>query len=394
VVESQWKRCLKLSPSPLYDPESGHLVTLGNMEDDLDQLSDADWILEAVIEDIAAKKAVHAKIAEHAREDAIVTTNTSGIPISAIAEGLPTERRANFFGTHFFNPPRMMRLLEMIPGAETDAARFAAFAQLLEVSLGKGVVFCKDTPGFISNRIGYFAIQHAVWLALEEGLSVEQADAMTGPAMGRPKSATFRLCDLIGIDVVAQIGADLLKRLAADDRNRFFEQPPVARTLLERGWLGEKKGQGYYKRVKSGDGSEILVLDPKTLDYRPAQDPGVDLPKGGIKAVCAGDGFAWKHLSAVLRYSADKLFEVADDVVSVDRVLKWGFNWEKGPFEIWDELGVEATAARIEKDGGKVPEAVSRLLRSGRKAFYARRGPERFYFDFTSRIELRNSTFV
>ena len=388
ITRSQWERALKLSPSPLYVPESAELVTIGNIEDDLGELKDADWIVEAVVEKLDVKKAIHAKIAEHARDDAIITTNTSGIPIAAISEGLPEARRRRFFGSHFFNPPRVMRLLEVVPGPETERGVWSGFSELAEVILAKGIVLCKDTPGFISNRIGYFAIQHAVWLAQEEGLTVEEADAITGPAMGRPKSATFRLCDLIGLDLVAQIGHDLLERLPADERNHFFDQPAFVKAMIERGWLGEKGRQGYYKRVRSEKGTEIQAIDLKTLEYRPARALEFASLKAGIGALCATDDragrFAWKHLSAVLRYSADKVLEIAHNVPGVDEVLRWGFNWDRGPVEIWDLLGVKEAAGRMEKDGDRVPEVVVRLLESGQKSFYERRGTERVYFDFKS----------
>ncbi len=386
ITQSQWERALKLSPPPLFVPDSAGLVTVGNVEDDLEELADADWIIEAVVEQIDVKRRIHAKIAKHARDDAIVTTNTSGIPIATISEAIPEERRARFFGAHFFNPPRVMRLLELIQAPQTEADVFFEFGRFAETVLGKSTVFCKDTPGFISNRIGYFAIQHAVWLAFEGGLTVEQVDAITGPALGRPRSATFRLSDLIGVDLMAQIGRDLLERLPADNRNHFFDQPPFVKAMIERGWLGEKRGQGYYKRVRSEKGSEIQVLDLAKLTYRPAQTPSFTSLKGGIRALCAADDavgrFAWKHLSAVLRYSADKLEEIADDVMSIDRVLRLGFNWEMGPFEIWDALGVPEAAARMGREGDPIPKVVERLLASGNKSFYQRRGARIHFFGF------------
>lgn len=388
TAQSQWERALKLSPSPLYVPQSSELVGLGGIDEDLGELGDADWIVEAVVENLGVKKAIHAKIAEYAREDAIVTTNTSGIPIAAISDSLPGPRRKHFFGSHFFNPPRVMRLLELIPGPESKADILAGFSQFAEMVLGKGIVLCKDTPGFISNRIGYFAIQHAVWLAKSEGLTVEEVDAITGPALGRPRSATFRLCDLIGLDLMENIGRDLLERLPDDDQRLFFEQPPFAREMLSRGWLGEKKGQGYYKRVKTEHGSEILAIDLGKLEYRPVQSAERAWLGKGLAELCASSdkagSFAWKHLGAVLRYSAEKAPEIAHSVGSVDEVLRWGFNWERGPFEIWDALGVQETARRMEKDGEPVPEVVTRLLKSGRKSFYERDGASRVYFDFKS----------
>lgn len=390
TAQSQWERARKLSPSPLYVPQSSELVVTGGMDEDLGELADADWIVEAVVESLDVKKQIHAKIAENAREDAVITTNTSGIPIAAISDSLPIPRRKKFFGSHFFNPPRVMRLLELAPGPETAPEVWRAFSQAAEVIFGKAVVICKDTPGFISNRIGYFAIQHAVWLAESEGFSVEEADAITGPALGRPRSATFRLCDLIGLDLMEHIGRDLLERLASDEQCHFFEQPKFARAMIERGWLGEKRGQGYYKRLRAEKGTELQALDLRTLDYRPVQTPEFVLPAGGIRAICGSDDragrFAWKHLSAVLRYSAERLAEIAHNITNVDEVLRWGFNWERGPFELWDLLGLKETAERMQKEGRPAPKIVEQLLQSGRKSFYERDGANRLYFDFEKKI--------
>ncbi len=344
------------------------------------------------------KRDLHAKLAAHARPDAIVTTNTSGLSINGMSAGLSREHRRRIFGTHFFNPPRYMRLLEIIPTTDTDPALLDDFAAFGESVLGKGIVRCKDTPGFIANRIGCFTMQHLHWLTVEEGLGFDEVDAITGPAMGRPKSATYRLGDIVGIDLLAQVGKNFAAQLKDDADAAVFRRPEFIEEMVKRGWWGEKKGQGFYKRLKTGKGSEILTLDYKTMEYRPRREaafPSLSAltklpdPAERLRALCAAGNqageFAWKHLSAVLCYTANRLTEIADDVATVDRALRWGFNWELGPFETWEALGVRQTAGRLEKEGREVPRPVRDLLASGNTSFYETRAAQRFYFDLPKR---------
>ena len=383
IVRSLFERMKKLSPPPLFTPESAQLITLGNIGDNLPALAAADWIIEAVLERMDLKQAIHAKIAAVARPDALVTTNTSGLPIHRILEGLPATYRRRFFAAHFFNPPRYMRLLELVPTPDTDPALLRAFTSFAEAILGKGVVRAKDTPCFIANRIGCFDLQTVLWLADSEGLTVDEVDALTGPLIGRPSSATFRLCDLVGLDLMAQLGRNLQELLPDPIEQKVFAPPQFLRELLQRGWWGEKKGQGFYKRVQTDQGREIHSLDLRRLEYRPQQKPalaGLDAlariadPGLRIRALCdspdAAGRFAWKHLSAVLCYAADHVPEIADEVLTVDRAMKWGYNWELGPFEIWDALGVSAVANRLDAEGRHVPNLVSNLLTGGHTSFY------------------------
>lgn len=398
VTKSLFERAKRLSPNPFFVPEAAHLIRIGNVEDNLADLKDADWIIEAVLERADLKRAVHAKIAAHARPDAIVTTNTSGLSIHGMVEGLPIEHRRRFFGTHFFNPPRYMRLLEIIPTSATDGALLNLFTEFAENRLGKGTVRCKDTPGFIANRIGSFAMQHVLWLTVEEGLSLDDVDAITGPPMARPKSATFRLGDIVGVDLMVQVGRNFSEQLKDDDQVAIFRLPEFIEEMVKRGWWGEKKGQGFYKRVKTEKGKEILTLDYKSLEYRPrqrAQFPSLekvakiaDLAER-LRTLCAAEdkagAFAWKHLSTVLCYSANRLTEIADDVVSVDNALRWGYNWELGPFEIWDALGVRETADRLTRESREVPGLVRDLIAAGKTSFYETREERRFFFDRSKR---------
>src|SRR5258708_1631832 len=272
VTKTLFERARKLSPAPFFVPEAAGLITLGNVEDDLPSVKNADWIIEAVLERMDLKRDLHAKLAAHARPDAIVTTNTSGLSINGMSAGLPREHRRRLFGTHFFNPPRYMRLLEIIPTTDTDPALLDDFAAFGESVLGKGIVRCKDTPGFIANRIGCFTMQHLHWLTVEEGLGFDEVDAITGPAMGRPKSATYRLGDIVGIDLLAQVGKNFAAQLKDDADAAVFRRPEFIEEMVKRGWWGEKKGQGFYKRLKTGKGSEILTLDYKTMEYRPRRE--------------------------------------------------------------------------------------------------------------------------
>ncbi len=398
VTKTLFERAKKLSPGPFFVPELSNLIRLGNVEDNLAEIKDADWVVEAVLERMELKTALHAKIANHARADALVTTNTSGLSIAGMTQGLPREYRRRFFGTHFFNPPRYMRLLELIPTSETDPALLKSFGEFAESVLGKGTVLAKDTPGFVANRIGCFDMQHVLWLMVQEGLTIDEVDAITGPAIGRPKSATFRLGDIVGVDLMAQMGKNLTGLLKEDPQLAVFRSTDFIDEMVKRGWWGEKKGQGFYKRIKTEKGREILTLDYKTMEYRPrqrAQFPSLEAaakiadPGERIRTLCAAPDkagtFAWKHLSAVICYAAERLSEIADDVVTVDTAMKLGYNWELGPFETWDALGVRETAERLTKEGGQVPKLVKDLLAAGNTSFYAQRNGQRLFFDLGGR---------
>ena len=398
VTQTLFDRAKKLSPNPLFVPEAANLIRIGNVEDNLAELRDADWIIEAILERMDLKLAIHAKIAAHARPDALVTTNTSGLSIAGMTQGLPLAYRRRFFGTHFFNPPRYMRLLELIPTPDTDPALLKAFGEFGEAELGKGVVLAKDTPGFVANRIGCFDMQWVAQLMIQQGLSIDEVDAITGPAIGRPKSATFRLGDIVGVDLMAQMGRNLRGLLQHDPQLAVFQPIAFVEDMVKRGWWGEKKSQGFYQRVKTDQGRQLLTLDYRTMEYRPQQKPAfasleaaskISSRAERIRTLCAATDpagvFAWKHLSAVLCYAADRLTEIADHVVTVDDAMKWGYNWELGPFEIWDALGVRATVARLTQEGREIPTVVRELLAAGKTSFYEDRSGQRLYFDLASR---------
>jgi 3-hydroxyacyl-CoA dehydrogenase len=382
LAEAAMDRLLKLKPAPLYSNDVLKLITPGNFEDDLARIGEADWVIEAVAENPAIKAQVWSRIAPHIRPDAIASTNTSGIPIGSLAQALPADLRRRFLGTHFFNPPRYLHLLEVIPAADTDPNVVADISRFAEQVLGKGVVVARDIPNFISTRIGCYGMM-AVLEAMEEfGIGPDEADSITGPAMARPRSATFRTLDLVGLDVFVDVCANVSRSVSDEAERKAFLPPQYFHQLIGRKWLGEKSGQGFYKRVQQDGKTEILALDPKSLEYRPQkrmqsaalaavrdiEDPGERL-KTVVNADDVAGRFAWRVLSRLLAYSAGKVGEVADDVASIDRAMRWGFGWELGPFETWDALGVKPTTERMRADGLNIPGWVEDLAATDGK-FY------------------------
>jgi 3-hydroxyacyl-CoA dehydrogenase len=364
----------KAKPAAFYDSSAAGLVTPGNFEDDLPKLSGCDWVIEAVAENLAIKTDLLARVVPHLAPHAVLTTNTSGLPVKQIAAALGSHRD-RFFGTHFFNPPRYMRLLEIIPTAETDSGVVAAFAAFADRNLGKQMVFANDTPNFIANRIGVAVMFTAASLMLEQGLTVEEVDALTGSAIGWPRTGTFRLADMVGIDILAHVAANFPQGVS----QAGFA--PVLVEIVRRGWLGDKAGQGFYKKSRGADGKEErLVLDVATFEYRPAAKaalPGLEMSKNAatvaerLKLLLANDRakdkaakFLWPFLSTLWNYAADRIGEVAGDAVSIDEAMKAGFNWELGPFEMWDAAGVRQSVTRMKAMGLPVSAAVEELLES------------------------------
>ncbi len=394
----------KSKPAAFFEPGLARLVTVGNFEDDLKRLSEVDWIIEAVVENLDIKRTLLKKVEAVRTPRTIVTTNTSGLPVGKIAEGFSADFRKSWFGTHFFNPPRYMRLLEIIPTPETDRTAIDAVVRFSDVNLGKGVVFAKDTPNFIANRIGTFSVLNVMRLMQEMDLSIEDVDAMTGDAVGWPKSATFRTIDLVGLDILGHVAGNMEKAGGQESPPHPSPLPDFYKQMLERKWLGDKTKGGFYKKVKgSGKEEERLALDWKTLEYRPRQkprfpaldmaknieDPGARLrmllglegsPQKGDKA----GAFLWSVLSDLWNYSANRVPEISDSIVEIDRAMRLGFNWKLGPFELWDAAGVEATVARMKKEGQPVAANVEQLLAQGKKSWY-RDDPKaasgRVYFD-------------
>ena len=388
---------LKARPAAFFVPEAARLITVGNFEDNLGCVKDCDWVIEAVTEDREIKRALYRLVEAHRKPGSIVSSNTSGIAISTLAEGMSEDFQTHFLGTHFFNPPRYLKLLEIIPTAETRKEVVESVSRFGDVALGKGIVVAKDTPNFIANRLGTFMTLNIFRIMTEDGLRVEEVDALTGPAMGLPKSATFRTLDIVGLDVLAHVIKNLRESLPNDERREVFELPGFVRTMLEKKLLGDKTGQGFYKKVKGGEGSEILTLDLKSFEYRPrskARWPSLDMARNIedlrkrlamlMQAPDRAGEFYRKTLIDAFHYAASRIPEIADDIVSLDNALKWGFGWEAGLFEIFDAVGVENALAAWEKASRPVPPLVSALVASGNKTFYNKAEGTTRYFDLAS----------
>jgi 3-hydroxyacyl-CoA dehydrogenase len=371
----------KSKPAALFEPSLARLITPGNFDDDLPKLAECDWVIEAVAENLEIKTALLARVLPHLGAHALLTTNTSGLPVSRIATALPG-LSGRFFGTHFFNPPRYMRLLEIIPAPDSDPGLVAAFAAFADRILGKQVVFAHDTPNFIANRIGVAVLFNAANLMLEQGLSIEEVDALTGPALGWPRTGTFRLADLVGIDILAHVAANFPQGAAGGKFSAILDE------LLKRGWLGDKSKQGFYKKVRGAEGKdERLVLDLTTFDYRPAAKPALpalEMAKNAatlperLRLLLANNpakdkaaAFLWPFLASLWNYAAERIGEVADDAPSIDAAMRAGFNWELGPFELWDAAGVAETVARMKALHLPVSAPVQALLTSSRTSWYS-----------------------
>ncbi len=387
IVREGWMRCLKAKPANLMSPSLESLVTLGNLEDDFDAVSGADWIVEAVVENLEVKRELMERIDQKRSASAIVSTNTSGIPVGAIAEGRSEEFRKHFLGTHFFNPPRYLKLLEIIPGPDTAESVVEFMSRFAERELGKGVVLCKDTPNFVGNRVFFGTATFGINYILENGYTVEEVDAVTGPLMGRPKTATFRLADLIGIDVWEHVGRNLGPAIQHDKLGQQYlaaEKPKgLLGTMVERKWLGNKTGVGFYKEVRKDGGKEFWPLDLIKLEHVPPGKPRFE-SVGKAKDV-AGLGERLRILLAEndkaailvraltyqsLQYSSSLLPEVADTPKPIDDAVRWGFGHEAGPFEIWDMLGVRETAAKMKAAGYPPAAWVDEMLNSKIDTFY------------------------
>jgi 3-hydroxyacyl-CoA dehydrogenase len=405
IVNEGWQRCVKARPANLFTKDAAELVTLGNLEDNFDWVGEADWIVEAVVERLDVKQQLMTRIEEVRKPGSIVSTNTSGIPIEHIAEGRSEDFQAHFLGTHFFNPPRYLKLLEIIPHDRTKPEVVERMKEFATRTLGKGVVIAKDTPNFVANRFFSLFGSYMLNYALDNGYTVEEVDALTGPLIGRPKAATFRLFDLVGFDIHAQVGANLYMAIPHDpyrEELKHAKSLALIEAMLEHKWLGNKTGQGFYKRVDTKEGRQFWALNLETLEYQPPTKPRFesvgkhkDVENVGerIKRLCAeawqepgrsqdrAGQFIWNIMSFGLNYAASIVPEVADDITSIDNASKWGYGWELGPFEIWDTLGVGEAVERMEADGMTVTPWVKEMLAAGYTSFYKKGNGRLYYYD-------------
>ncbi len=388
IVARNLKALQKMRPPQLYSPDDLANIRIGNIEDDLGQVNDADWVIEAIVENLEVKRSLMAKLAETVRPDAIVSSNTSGIPISSIAAGLPPQFTRRFLGTHFFNPPRYLRLLEIIPHAGTDPAIVDFMLRFGADALGKGTVLCKDTPNFIGNRFMSMSGMQATNYALDHGYTVEEVDALTGPLIGRPKTATFNLNDLVGFDIAVGVARNLYEAIADDPARELLmhrKNAELSDELLKRGWLGRKTGKGFYHMRRDGGKKELWALNLETLEYEPPSKPRFDSvsqyrkvePLGErIRLLINADDRAGQYLyhlhAFLLAYASNRVPEITDTIVNVDNAQKWGFAHQLGPFEIWDAIGIAETVTRFEADGYPVADWVKQMLAAGLTTFYQR----------------------
>jgi len=379
-----------LKPAPLYKPKNADLVTPCTYDNDLEKIAEVDWVLEAVVERLDIKESVYQSLLPHLKDTAILTSNTSGIPLNDLTKSLPVEVRQRFMITHFFNPPRYMQLLELVRGNETSDETYNTMVDFGESVLGKGIVHAKDTPNFIGNRIGIYGMMVAVNLAIEQGLTIEEVDKLTGPISGRPKSATFRTADVVGLDTLVNVSLTTYDKAPEDEERDMFKIPDILDTLIESDRLGQKTKAGFYKK---NEDRSIHSVDFKTGEYSPMGLVRFDcfrIAKDRQKladkmiALCYGDDrgskFVWEVTSRSLIYSANRIPEISDDIVNIDNALKWGYAWEAGPFEGWDAIGVRRSVDRMQSEGKKVPAWVLEMLEAGRETFYCIENGVRTYW--------------
>ena len=393
----------KSKPAAFFTPETARLVTPGNFEDNLGWCAEVDWIIEVVAENLEIKRNLLTKVEAVRKPGTIVTSNTSGLPIHLIAEGRSEDFRRHWAGTHFFNPPRYMKLVELIAGPETKPEVLQLLDETCDLGLGKGVVRAKDTPNFIANRIGTFSMLNALHQMQALDMTIEEVDTCTGPAIGQPKSATFRTGDLVGLDILVHVVRNIYETATNDEKRETYRIPAFVDEMMKRGWLGDKTNGGFYKKDRASGGKEILTLDWQKMEYRARQKAkfgsieagkGIEDTRERVRALVApaleGKGgdkaarFIWSVLSETCLYAARLMPEIANNVVDVDRAIRWGFAWELGPFEMWDAVGVERMAKALQAEGKKLPPLVEKVLASPGKSFYETEKGNTRYFDYSS----------
>ena len=398
IVNNDLQATIKSKPAPLYDKKFAARIKTGNFDDDLNKIADADWVIEVVIENLDIKKSVFEKVEQYRKKGTLITSNTSGIPIELMLDGRSDDFKKHFCGTHFFNPPRYLPLLEIIPSTKTDKKVIDFLMHYGDLFLGKTTVLCKDTPAFIANRIGVYSIAAIFHLMGELDLSVEEIDKLSGPIIGRAKSATFRTCDVVGIDTLVKVTDNLYDACPNDEAKNLFQVPDYVKKLVEKDWLGDKSGQGFYKKDKVKGKSVISFLDVKSFEYKEKGKPKFktldhlkkfDDLKERIKNAVEGKDkageFYQKFLYGICAYVSNRIPEITDEVYKIDDALKAGFGWELGPFETWDIFGIKESISKIEATGNKVADWVKDMAKNGHTSFYKSENGARQYYDFISK---------
>ncbi len=385
----------KGKPALIYSQKDLSYITAGNMEDNLDFISQSDWVIEVVTERLDIKKKVFEQVDKYRKQGSIISSNTSGIKLKDMAEGRSKDFKDNFMITHFFNPVRYMKLLEFIIGDETKQEMVSFMQEFAENVLGKGVVYGKDTPNFIANRVGVFSMLDTMKVMVDDGYAIDEVDAIVGKPMGRPGSAAFGTGDLVGLDTFVHVANNVYENTPKDEKREVFKVPAFVEKMVKQGWIGDKSGQGFYKKIKDEKGKKKLVLDYNTMEYvekKKYKYDSLDMAKNAetneekAKAITSGDDraakFAWKVTRDTLVYALNRIPEIADDIVNVDNAMKWGFNWATGPFESWDAIGIQSSLERMKKEGIEVPETINRVIDKGYGRFYLDIKGDKYYFDF------------
>jgi 3-hydroxyacyl-CoA dehydrogenase len=399
IVNDALTNTLKANPAPLYDAASVSKITTGNFDDNMKDIASCDWVLEAVVENLAIKKIVYEKVEQFRKPGTLITSNTSGIPMALMSEGRSEDFQQHFCGTHFFNPPRYLRLLEIIPGPKTKPEIIDFLMHYGDLFLGKTTVLCKDTPAFIANRIGIYSMMEALHVILELGLTVEEVDKLTGPVIGHPKSATFRTMDVVGLDTLINVSNNLFAGLTNDESKGLFALPELLKKMQENKWLGDKTGQGFYKKIKNEKGvTEILSLNLNTMEYGPQQKvkfaalemtKTMDDLKPRFKVLMSAPDkagqFYKRTFLGLFKYVSNRIPEISDELYRIDDAMRTGFGWELGPFEIWDAVGVEKAMQWMQESGVAPAAWVLEMIASGNKTFYKTENGKRLYYDIPTK---------
>jgi 3-hydroxyacyl-CoA dehydrogenase len=403
IVNDALQSSIKSKPAPLYHKDFASRISTGNLEDDIAKVKDVDWIIEVVVERLDIKKQVFENLEKHRTEGTLITSNTSGIPINLMSEGRSEDFQKHFCGTHFFNPPRYLELFEIIPGPKTSPEVLDFLNGYGEKFLGKTSIVAKDTPAFIGNRVGIFSIMSLFHMVKELDMTVEEVDKLTGPVIGRPKSATFRTVDVVGLDTLVHVANGIYDKCEEDERHNLFKLPEFIDTMMTNKWLGSKTGQGFYKKVKKDDGSsEILSLDLDTMDYRKKKSASfatleltksIDNVADRFKVLANGKDkageFYRKNFSALFAYASNRIPEISDELYKIDDAMKAGFGWEHGPFEIWDAIGVEKGIELMKAEGYEPAAWVNEMLDKGVKEFYDVRDGNTYYYGIPEKTHVK-----